>query len=96
MKSILSWPLMEEDWGWNHMGSTAGMGKTYEVQNISLTSKECAELYVTGHITNVRHDSSNMNFYAEIRSKHGDLLLSDTLDCCVERMKESAEYLASI
>lgn len=65
---------------------------------MSITSLESAKEIQSGIITNVRKKApvsnpSNFSIYAEIRSKDGELLVSATLDFCVERMEDAVNYL---
>lgn len=58
-----------------------------------------AEQYKGAVIQNIkysapRHAPTNFHYYAEIRLADGELMLSATLDMCVERLQTVAECLA--
>lgn len=65
---------------------------------MSITSLESAKEIQSGSITNIRKKApvsnpNNFSIYAEIRDENGGLMVSATLDFCVERMKESAHVI---
>lgn len=69
--------------------------------NFSAEQQEWALSYQGAVIRNIRHSAPKCNptrkfFYAEIVSKEGDLLMSATLDTCVERMQLAAEILGTM
>lgn len=65
---------------------------------MSTMSLQEAMEYQKASITNIRKKAprsspNNINNYAEIRDENGGLMVSATLDFCVERMKESTHVI---
>lgn len=57
-------------------------------------SKEHAQAYKDATITNIHRGQGNrfQFIYATITSKTGEILVSATLDYCMDRMKDASQY----